>query len=56
MSTRQAERQPDRGIYPDRQWWIGGAIMFAIGAGSVGVWWFGQTFPALWPQLPGVLP
>ena len=45
-----------RGVLADRQWWIGAAVMFTLGAGSVAVWWFGQTFPALWPQFPGILP
>ena len=44
-----------RGVRADRGWWIGAAVMFAIGAGSAFAWWLFQTFNLL-PILPRLLP
>jgi hypothetical protein len=44
-----------RGVVGDRGWWIGAAVMFAIGAGSAFLWWLFQTFNIL-PILPRLLP
>ena len=55
MTRNDRPRAARRGVITDRGWWIGAAVMFAIGAGSAFLWWLFQTTNLL-PLLPRLLP
>ena len=55
MMPDQRNERRRRGVIADRGWWIGAAVMFAIGAGSAFLWWLFQTTNLL-PILPRLLP